>query len=342
MEQVNLERQYTLISGTISNIDTFYGDRTEVVEFVQTIEMLQPGINQLSEIEKQVIFNQIKQKIKGNAKIALKADNPRTWAEIRSSLLSNFGEHTPINVLEDKLYLVRFRSNVKNLYDEIIKRQSRLINAHILQNTLTDETTNRINTIALNTFRSNLPEPVKGIIINRNPPNIRTAYQIIQNSNYTYFAGLFPANNSQQNFSHKNNNSEQNDNSQNNNKDYENKQFQQNQNANRNQSHQNFRNYQQNRNTNYQQSGNQNYQRNYDRNSPNRQNFNNKNPNYKRNNTYPQNNDPNDRSMQTIRSRNINLPEPMDISTNEYPQNPNESEVLNENFQRIQGEEHHT
>lgn len=344
----------------VERLAPFDGNRKRLMDFVTTIDGLTPTLNTLSEAEKATILCNIKSKLEGRAfdTVLAQTGNVTNWPDIKQCLIQNFGEHTPINVLEERLRAVRFTSNVKNLYEECIKNQSRIMNAYLLQGTLTDANTARINTLALQTFRTNLPEPVKSIIYVRNPEDIRSAFQIIQAADYTYFEGFNPIrrqNNFQPNRNYYNNqyspsyppqqynNWQQNEpirqTTNYNNQHLTNRQFtnynnqptnnRQNRDRTNNQAQNNFR-------SNTQYNGQQYYNRQNHQYNNNRERQNNQyNNNRERQN--PHNNQPNnDQSMRTIRSHNVNLPEPMDLYNAEHTEptpRAGPSNLLNENFQ---------
>lgn len=187
-------RNSKICFNAVERVVPFYGDGKRLMDFVTTIDGLTPSLNTLSEAEKAIILCNIKSKLEGKAfdTVLAQTGNATNWTDIKKCLIQNFGEHTSINVLEERLRAVKFTSNVKNLFEECIKIQSRILNAYLLQGTLTQENTIRIKTLVLQTFRTNLPEPVKSIIYARNPEDIRSAFQIIQSADFTYFKGYNP------------------------------------------------------------------------------------------------------------------------------------------------------
>lgn len=188
---------FNLITKCLSQVPPFNGDQRDLSSFIERIESFIPLIEGLTgEHYKKLILGHIQDKIIGKAKQFLLSHGPIvTWAVLKSILIKNHGDTVPVSRLVDNLILVRCNSTIKNFYDEINSKLTRINNAYSLQGGDNKEKIEANKRIALNTFKDNLPEPVRGIIVNRNPTTLFDAYEIIAQNDYLYFKGIQSKNN---------------------------------------------------------------------------------------------------------------------------------------------------
>lgn len=185
MENLSDIEKFNTVLNCIDKIPSFSGEKDKLPNFLKRIEQLIPFIETLPQSHKQIILGSVEDKIIGNAKRNLMARGQfNSWTNIKSTLLEYHGEHTPINEIIDKISFCRCTSTVLDFYNRMNYLLSRLNNAFLLQDLLDDDRIKINNNLVLNSFKLNLPEPVKGLIITRNPTSLSQCYNIISNSGY--------------------------------------------------------------------------------------------------------------------------------------------------------------
>lgn len=308
MAELTALETFKLVTSSISCISPFNGDVNSLINFIHRIESLIPIFDPLENDYKIVILGLIKDKVIGNARRSLLTNrNANTWNELRTILITNHGENSSTDSLIDKIRTCRCDGTIDNFYQNLNNLLCRLNNAFLLQgeNNANEIVSNQ--RIALNSFKYGLPEPVKSIIISRNPQTLKAAHEIIQENGYLNYTNnkhmqYTNTNFRRQNFSNINQNSFNNSN----------------QNSNTfNQNNNPFNNVNQNRRQNFTNSGHSRFTQNSGNGHQNRIQFNRPNAN----------NRPNFNNNQNFNNRFRNdHPEPMDISVNEIR--------TQENFQR--------
>lgn len=190
MDTLVTSDRFKMVIKCITNILPFNGDKNNLSNFLERIEILIPIIETFDVTHKKIILGYIQDRITGNARNSLLSHGqPDTWADIKSVLIKSHGENTAVNVLLDKLILSRCNDTIVGFFNKINDLVIRINNSHQLGGSATAETTASTLRIALKTFSENLPEPIRGILINRNPTTLHDAYKIIASNGYLYFTG---------------------------------------------------------------------------------------------------------------------------------------------------------
>lgn len=206
MDQLSENEKFRTILSCIEKIPAFSGNKLYLANFLERIDSLCTHIETLADDYKRIIIGAIQDKIVGSARNSILAKGlMTTWLEYRSALVEFHGEYISTSNLMDSLVLCRCNTSVSNFYKTITSILSRLNNAHILDNSLTEDQSLINNRIALKTFKDNLPEPLRGIMFNREPTNLQDCFKIIistgyanlrvnvnyvQNSNITNYQGI--------------------------------------------------------------------------------------------------------------------------------------------------------
>lgn len=240
--------------------------------------------------------------------------NATTWTDLKTLLIRHHGENTSIDVLVDKIRTCRCDSTIANFYLKLNNLLCRLNNAYLLDGRGTNAEIESNRRIVLQAFKSGLPEPVRSVIISRNPTSLTDAYEILRSNGYLNYTNS-PKNRNPDKQNFKQFNNRNNNNTNNNNRNNNTNNNNQNNNTNNNNNDRNngnasnsYNNQRQNSNHNNQNqplqtrqsSANSNQSR-FSQNSRNRSQHNNYN------NAQPNRNSAN----------NNDAPEPMDVSMNE-------------------------
>lgn len=179
---------FEMLVKCIANIQPFDGNEKQLFNFINRIDALVPLIETLNIHFKRIIIGYIQDRLTHGARdTMLKHGQVETWTELKSVLKRAHGESTPINSLLDKIALCRCYGTIEQFYNQLSDLLIRLNNAYSLTEQLTNDQITCDKRIVLNCFTANLPEPVKGIIIVRNPPTMDDAYNIILTNGYSKY-----------------------------------------------------------------------------------------------------------------------------------------------------------
>lgn len=298
------------LAKNISYITPFDGNKYNLAGFLSRVESFIPIIEPLDNASKVIVLGYILDKIVGKAKETLiKTGTVTTWAELKSSLIRNHGERTPITDLIDELKFCRCDSTVELFYNKITSLLCRINNAYMLNGEGNAVQIAENQRLALKQFIQGLPPLPKNLVGCHNPQTLDDAFDLLVRFGYLNIThdNLYPRQNSRQNNNFKTSSERNRNNHQN---PHRNNNFPNRSNNNSNNTRSNDGNFNNNANSNR---SNNNFR------SPNLQyNHDEQNQNYPRNNQT--------QSIQTRRSNNsnnlrqnpqVNSPEPMDISTNE-------------------------
>lgn len=319
MEALNANEKFRLVTNSLSCITPFHGDSNSLTNFITRIECLIPILDTFDHNYKRLILGLIKDKICGDARRTLLINGDAdTWNDLKTCLINGHGERSSIDLIIDKIRVCRCDTTIDNFYQKLNSLLCRLNNAYLLNNNNENIELASNQRIALHSFKHGLPEPVKSIIISRDPKTLKDAYEIIKSNGYLNYSYNKQNNRTHKNsffdnYNHSNNNNSYNNNKNNTNFNHYDNNHRNNTNYNhynnnRNNSTNNNSNYNTNNNNNYsnrntnnsghsRQSQNQSYQYRQQLNRPQFSNY--------RNPTTPNNSTHNDRA------------EPMDISVNE-------------------------
>lgn len=179
---------FEMLVKCIANIQPFDGNEKQLFNFINRIDALVPLIETLNIHFKRIIIGYIQDRLTHEARdTILKHGQVETWTELKSVLKRAHGESTPINSLLDKIALCRCYGTIEQFYNQLSDLLIRLNNAYSLTEQLTNDQITCDKRIVLNCFTANLPDPVKGIIIVRNPPTMDDAYNIILTNGYSEY-----------------------------------------------------------------------------------------------------------------------------------------------------------
>lgn len=175
----------------LQKLPTYDGNFTDLYMFIDLIDRIGTILETYDNMSQSIFLDIIKSKLLGTAKDVSDINNHLTrWTELKEVLVNNFGDRLSVEQLYDKLRSIKFKTNAKNFYDEIITclRRLNMKTRTVYQNEARyNELIIANKRTALDIFKNKLLEPMRSIIICRNPNNIENAMKIIFDSNYAYF-----------------------------------------------------------------------------------------------------------------------------------------------------------
>lgn len=202
MDNMRNADRFNIIIKFVTRITTFNGNREDLLNFIDRVEQLTPSIEGFDVDFKEIILGYILDRVVGDArKTVLMHGRIQTWTELKTVLIRNHGEIKTPNELMDKLVLTRCNGTVEQFFNKIKDTLQRLNNAYLLQDNTPENQIETNKRIALSVLKDNLPEPVRGIIIGRNPGTMHEAYNIIATNGYLNFARTQPKQNSDRYYS---------------------------------------------------------------------------------------------------------------------------------------------
>lgn len=186
MDNLDVNAKFKLISTNLNSIPTYDGNGDALLGFLERIDSMVPILDSFPVDFKILLMGNIKDKIVSNARRSLLINgNADTWPEIKKILIDNHGEKNSVDELIDKIRSCRCDSTIENFYKKLNTFLCRLNNAlYFSDNKFTEINYESNGRIALNSFKYGLPEPVKSIIVSRNPKNLKEAYDIIKTNGY--------------------------------------------------------------------------------------------------------------------------------------------------------------
>lgn len=196
MDSLDINSKFKLITTNINSIPNYDGDRDALLNFLERIDSMVPILESFPLDFKALLMGNIKDKIIGNARRSLLINgNADTWPFIKQILIDNHGERFSVDELIDNIRSCRCDSTIENFYNQLNTLLCRLNNAlYFCANRFPEVNSESNARIALNSFKHGLPEPVKSIIVSRNPKSLKEAYDIIKTNGYLKY------NNSRLNF----------------------------------------------------------------------------------------------------------------------------------------------
>jgi len=303
----------------IERLPFFDGKSEEIFTFIEVVEDIVPIILKYDTSSQKLLLNRIKSKLRGKAREVIEINSHvKTWSEIKTVLVNNFGDKRSCFQIFDELRAVSFGVSSVEMYNQI-KSILRRLNNKTKDQPNSEFNIKANNLTALNIFKDKLPEPMRSILFSRNPKDLEEALDILVEGNYAYYN---PYKNKRNEYNHPKSYGDTRNYNRNNNKSG-NKLNRSNDNNNNNPSGRSYHpNDNRSKNYNRQSQNGQNNNRNY---VPNR--FTNGSGNF-RNNQNTQN--------QNIRNANNtnNRPEPMevDVSTNSRVNTLESEPRVKENF----------
>ncbi|XP_054734577.1 uncharacterized protein LOC129242041 [Anastrepha obliqua] len=186
MDNLDVNTKFKIISTNLSSIPSYDGNADALLSFVQRIDLMIPILESFPIEFKILLMGNIKDKIIGNARRSILINgNVDTWLEIKKILVDNHGEQKSVDELIDKIRSCRCDSTIENFYNNLNALLCRLNNAlYFSYNNSLEINCESNGRIALNSFKYGLPEPVRSIIVSRNPKNLKDAYDIIKSNGY--------------------------------------------------------------------------------------------------------------------------------------------------------------
>lgn len=166
----------------IKNLPEFHGDTKDVHNFVNTVGPVAALLARAPEQQQRFWLSAIRNKIKGAASDRLRLyGEPATWREIKDCLLLHFVDHRDQRTLYQQLNTIRQTGTVSRFFDECLS----------LVTTLNDRATHEIVDVALRRatidrnlaeglqcFMHGVREPLKTILLSRNPTTLHDAFAI--------------------------------------------------------------------------------------------------------------------------------------------------------------------
>lgn len=174
----------------INGLPEFAGDYRDVQTFINLIDRVHSILQVYDEPSQRLFSDIIKSRLKGKAREVMEINcHATSWADIKNILINNFGERSSIEELFDRLKGVTYKTNSVEFYNEV-KQRLRSLNNKTLTTIGPGEATNIIiknnMTSALTIFKEKIPEPMRTILVCRNPPSLEEAMDILFQSGYAY------------------------------------------------------------------------------------------------------------------------------------------------------------
>lgn len=177
---------FKLLLGSIPSYD---GNPKTLTQFILNIEEIYNLINSLtpavSQLQKQIVFIAIKNKIIGKANEELRNLQFDTWELLKTHLINNFADHqSPASIV---IEIMKMNPNNKNIFKCLsdIKEKFDLFRAKI--NLLEGTPNNKINVINFqelvitNNFVCSLRDPWRNNLATRNPKTLLEIEQLLIN-----------------------------------------------------------------------------------------------------------------------------------------------------------------
>lgn len=174
----------------LGNLPEFFGDSRDLQNFTSLIDRVHPELQNYDALSQEVFSDIIKSRLKGRAREIIEINcQAVSWTEIKQILQNNFGDRLSTEDLFDELRSTVFRTNSVEFYNEIKNKLRRLNNKTIIilgpGEAANTCARNNMRT-ALNVFKAKISDPMKTILACRNPPTLEAAMNILFESGYAY------------------------------------------------------------------------------------------------------------------------------------------------------------
>lgn len=166
----------------IKNLPEYHGDLQNLGSFIRTVNPVVDIILQAPEVIRPFWLQAIRNKIKGKAHERIRLyGEPQNWTEIRNILLRHFSDHRDQRTLYMKLQTMKQKFlTIHEFYDKCLE----IVTA--LNEIATTEANDALRNIiverniseGLHTFLNGIREPLKTILLSRNPQTLYEAYNI--------------------------------------------------------------------------------------------------------------------------------------------------------------------
>lgn len=172
----------------LNSLPTYNGNFDNLNNFIELLDRVQPSLNKFENNSQLIFLDIIKSKLIGKAREAIEINNStNSWEEIKKVLFQYFGDRKSVEELYDNLRGLQFYDNCQNFYDRIKTALRRLNNKTNLDKSIISSIETKKNCdMALRLFISKIPEPMKGILVCRQPKSLEEAMDILHESGYAY------------------------------------------------------------------------------------------------------------------------------------------------------------
>lgn len=175
----------------LANLPNYDGNFFNLYTFIDLIDRISFVLEKYNEDSQKIFLDIIKSKLVGQAKDLAEINNHLTkWTELKTVLTNNFGDRLSTEQLYDQLRSLKFKTTAKVFYDEIITTLRRLN----MKTKITDSERTDYNQLiiankrtALEVFKRKLAEPMRSIILCRDPSTLEAAMNILYECNYAYY-----------------------------------------------------------------------------------------------------------------------------------------------------------
>lgn len=174
----------------LNSLPEFHGDNRELYTFINLIDRVHPFLQTFDAASQLLFSDVIKSKLKSKAREIIEINYQATaWTDIKGILINNFGDRRSCDELYDELRATIFKTNTLEFFNEIKSKLRRLNNKTLMvigENPGANECAANNRRTALNIFKSKIPEPMKTILVCRNPTTLESAMDILFQAGYAY------------------------------------------------------------------------------------------------------------------------------------------------------------
>lgn len=117
-QQRAVDRAPALCRTHLEGIKPFSGKKTELAQFIKSVEKILPEVYKLEPLEASLRFDQIQNKLTGAAHNVL-SEEPETWEDLRKLLIRAFGEKRNLGTLRLDLQQIQFQGTIESTFQAI-------------------------------------------------------------------------------------------------------------------------------------------------------------------------------------------------------------------------------
>lgn len=175
----------------LGGLPDFGGHFGELQNFIDLVDRIHPVLTTYDNLSQHIFSDVIRSKFKGRAREIIEINyHLRSWQDTKTLLVNNFGDRLSVDQLFDELKSINFRTHSQEFYNEVkvVLRRLNVKTRTIYEN---DQNNLELNIKAninagLSLFKNKLPEPMKSIILCRNPDTLEGAMNILHESGYAF------------------------------------------------------------------------------------------------------------------------------------------------------------
>lgn len=130
----NMEQQRNFVMQNLKLVHPFDGRSDRLGLYVSSVESILPNIARMAVDDRVLFFNCILRTLDGAALDVVRRERPEDWASLKELLINEFGEHCSISQLILNMNKIKFKGNVKRLYEEVNNLVCRINDAISLSN----------------------------------------------------------------------------------------------------------------------------------------------------------------------------------------------------------------